>query len=136
MTDEKDQAFLERFLGDHGGVAGTVHRVGAGDTLELCAAVGIPPPVVAIVERVARGKGMAGLAYERNEPVSTCNIQTDDTGQVRPGAKMVGAQAGVALPVRDTSGGVRAVVGIAYREERTLRESELIALEAAASKLP
>jgi len=136
VTDANDQAFLERFLGEHGGVAGTVHRVGAGDTLELSAAVGIPPPVVAIVERVPRGKGMAGLAYERNEPVSTCNIQTDDTGQVRPGAKMVGAQAGVALPVKDAGGSVRAVVGIAYRDERTLLESELIALQSAAAKLP
>jgi hypothetical protein len=135
VTDENDQTFLEQFLGEHGGVAGTVHRVGTADTLELCAAVGIPPPVVALVERVPRGKGMAGLAYERNEPISTCNIQTDNTGQVRPGAKMVGAQAGVALPVRDSGGSVRAVVGIAYREERTLLESELTALQLSASKL-
>jgi hypothetical protein len=135
VKEQSDQTFLERFLGEHGGIAGTVHRVGADDTLELCAAVGIPQPVVALVERVPRGKGMAGLAYERNEPISTCNIQTDNTGQVRPGAKMVGAQAGVALPVRDSGGSVRAVVGIAYREERTLLESELTALQLSASKL-
>jgi len=73
---------------------------------------------------------------ERSEPVSTCNIQTDATGQVRPGAKMVGAQAGVALPVLDASGEVRAVVGIAYKEERTLLESELAALARESASLP
>ena len=130
------QAWLEKFLADHHGVAGTVHRRTADDDLELVAAVNIPPPVQDIVRRVPRGKGMAGLAYERNEPVSTCNIQTDATGQVRPGAKMVGAQAGVALPVVDARGEVRAIVGIAYKEERTLLESELAALARESSSLP
>jgi hypothetical protein len=78
---------------------------------------------------------LAGLAFAQNEPVSTCNIQTDDSGRVRPGAKMVGAQAGVALPVRDAAGAVRAVVGIAYAGERTLLESELARLLERASAL-
>jgi L-methionine (R)-S-oxide reductase len=37
-----------------------------------------------------RFKGMAGLAGERNESVSSCNIQIDRTGDVRPGAKPTG----------------------------------------------
>jgi len=130
------QAWLEKFLADHDGVAGTAHRCTADDELELIAAVNIPPPVQELVRRVPRGKGMAGLAFERGEPVSTCNIQTDTTGQVRPGARMVGAQAGVALPVLDVEGKVRAVVGIAFKEERTLKESELHTLEADAKGLP
>jgi hypothetical protein len=130
------QAWLEKFLADHDGVAGTAHRCTTDDELELIAAVNIPPPVQELVRRVPRGKGMAGLAFERREPVSTCNIKTDKTGQVRPGARMVGAQAGVALPVLDADGKVRAVVGIAYKEERTLEESELHALEADARGLP
>lgn len=130
------QAWLEKFLADHQGIAGTVHRRTADDDLELIAAVNIPPPVQEIIRRVPRGKGMAGLAFERSEPVSTCNIQTDTTGQVRPGARMVGAQAGVALPVLDANGQVRAVVGIAYKEERTLLESELHALQAASGEAP
>lgn len=130
-----DQTWLETFLREHGGVAGTIHRRREGGELELSASFNIPPPVQQIVARIPRGKGMAGLAWERNEPVSTCNIQTDTTGQVRPGAKMVGAQAGVALPVRDARGDVRAVVGIAYKEERTLLESELARLETAVATL-
>jgi L-methionine (R)-S-oxide reductase len=134
--DAVDQPWLERFVRDHGGVAGTVHRVRAGELLLLTAAFNIPEQVVALVERVPLGKGMAGLAYERKQAISTCNIQTDDTGQVRPGAKMIGAQAGVALPVFDGQGVVRAVVGIAYKEERSLLESELASLDRAAARLP
>jgi hypothetical protein len=119
----------------HGAVAGTVHRPNAENTLELTAAVNIPPPVVKLVERVPSGKGMAGLALEKNEVISTCNIQTDTTGQVRPGAKMVGAQAGVAFPVRDANNKVRAVVGIAYREEKTILESEVVKMQAEAEQL-
>lgn len=130
------QSWLEKFLRDHGGIAGTVHRRAAADLLELAAAVNIPPPVKAIVQQVPRGKGMAGLALERNAPVSTCNLQTDKTGDVRPGARAVNAQAAVALPVCDARGEVRAVVGIAYAGEKTMGDAELAALGEAASTLP
>lgn len=117
-------------------MAGTVHvRCGGGD-LELAAALNIPEKVQEIVRRIPKGKGMAGLAWERNQVVSTCNIQSDGTGDVRPGAKAIDAQAGVAMPVHDARGDVRAVVGIAYREERTLAEAELATLTAAAARMP
>ncbi len=89
-----------------------------------------------IVRQVPRGKGMAGLAFEHNEPISTCNIKDDSTGRVRPGAKAVNAQAAVAFPVHDAQGAVRAVVGIAYAETRELKQSELDQLAAQASALP
>jgi L-methionine (R)-S-oxide reductase len=68
--------------------------------------------------------------------VSTCNIKDDSSGNVRPGAKAVDAGAGVAVPVHDELGRVRAVVGIAYRVERTLTQSELAGLASAAERLP
>jgi hypothetical protein len=117
-------------------VAGTVHRRDPGDLLSLAAAYNIPPPVQEIVRTVPRGKGMAGLALEQNQPISTCNIKDDNTGRVRPGAKAVAAQAAVAFPVHDQQGAVRAVVGIAYAEERELKQSELDALYAQARGLP
>src|SRR3954471_6323179 len=104
--------WLQGFLGAHGGIAGTVHER-QGDLLVLRAAINIPPPVVRATETIARGKGMAGLAWERNRAVATCNLKTDATGDVRPGAKAVDAQGAVAIPVRDEAGEVRAVVGIA-----------------------
>jgi hypothetical protein len=79
---------------------------------------------------------MAGLAWERGEPVQTCNLQTDVTGNVQPGARAVAAQAAVALPVRDAAGGVRAVVGIAFAGERELPAAELARLAEAAATLP
>ena len=86
MNDADRQAWLDRFLRDHGGVSGTVHVRPPDGDLSLAAAVNIPPPVQEIVRRIPIGKGMAGLAWERNEPVSTCNIKDDRSGEVRPGA--------------------------------------------------
>ncbi len=130
------QAWLDAFLHDHGGVAGTVHVRPPDGDLALAASINIPPVVCDVVGHIPLGKGMAGLAWERDEPVSTCNIKDDSSGKVRPGARAVDAGAGVALPVHDSEGRVRAVVGIAYRDERTLTESELAALSQAAALLP
>jgi L-methionine (R)-S-oxide reductase len=102
----------------------------------LASHVNIPPPVVKVTDSIPRGKGMAGLAWERDEVVATCNLQSDPSGDVRPGAKAVGAQAAVAIPVRAPDGGLRAVVGIAFLGERDFSEEERKALEAAASALP
>ena len=137
MSDTPDrQAWLETFVRETGGIAGTVHMVTSPEELTLAAAVRIPEHVKAIVQRVPRGKGMAGLALERDEAISTCNIKTDATGQVRPGARAVDAKAGVALPVHDAAGKVRAVVGIAFTDEKALSESELADLAKAAHTLP
>ncbi len=127
--------WLTELLNAHGAVAGTVH-IRCGDELELVAAVNIPEQVVEIVRRVPRGKGMAGLALERNAPVSTCDLQTDTSGDVRPGARAVDAQAAVALPVRDEMGEVRATVGLAFAGDRVLEEAELDRLGKAAQALP
>jgi len=116
---EVDQAWLEAFVAGAGGVAGTVHRIQDGE-LALSAAYRIPPPVVAATTRIPKGKGMAGLAWERQKAVQTCNLKDDRTGDVRPGAKAVSAQAAVALPVTGVGGEVLGVVGVAYADEREL----------------
>jgi hypothetical protein len=137
VSDAPDrQAWLEGFVTANGGIAGTVHLVTSPDELSLAAAVRIPEPVKQIVAKVPRGKGMAGLALERDEPISTCNIKTDATGQVRPGARAVDARAGVALPVHDAAGQVRAVVGVAFTDEKALSEGELAELARSAATLP
>lgn len=134
------QHWLEATLVGRGAFAGTVHlRRGAADgddRLHLAAAVNIPEPVQRAVTTVPLGKGMAGLAWARGVPVQTCNLQTDTTGDIRPGAKAVDAQAAVALPVFGAGGALRAVVGFAFREERTLGPDELASLQAAANALP
>ena len=86
-------------------------HVQRGEDLYLTAAHNIPPDVVAIVAHVRRGKGMAGAAQVKKQPVQTCNLQTDDTGIIKPAAKAVNVQAVVALAVLDEAGAVLAMSG-------------------------
>ena len=129
------QQWLESLVANLGGSAGTVH-VQRGEDLFLTAAHNIPPQVVRIVAHVARGKGRAGVAQVKKKPVQTCNLQTDDTGNIKPGAKAVGAQAAVALPVLDREGAVRAVVGIAWSKEGEIGPAEEQAMMKLAATLP
>lgn len=135
METDLYQRWLEELLVAQGGVAGTVHLRREGE-LELVAAHNIPPQVVEVVRRVPRGKGMAGLALLRAQPVQSCNIQTDSSGQVKPGARAVKAQASVALPVLEPTGEVRAVVGIGFAAEGEIPPDREQALLAATARLP
>jgi L-methionine (R)-S-oxide reductase len=135
MLDEAINAWLRELLARHGAVAGTVHVVD-GESLSIVAAINIPPPVVAITTTIPRGKGMAGIAWERDQPVQTCNLQDDATGAVRPGAKAVDARAAIALPVRSTSGATRAIVGLAWMDDRVLPDDVVAAITADAASLP
>lgn len=104
--------------------------------LRMQASVNIPPKVVEVTQVIPFGKGMAGLAFERDKPVQTCNLKDDASGDVRPGAKAVNANAAVAIPIHDAQGGVRAVVGIAFMGEREIQADELARLSAAAEAFP
>jgi L-methionine (R)-S-oxide reductase len=131
----EDQQWLEAFVGSQGGLAGTLHRAHGSD-LHLTAALNIPPPVLAAVQVVARGKGMAGLAQVQGRPVQTCNLQDDDSGRIRPMAKLVGGQAAIALPIKTPVGDVRAVVGITFAFAGEIGADVERTLAAAAASLP
>ena len=79
---------------------------------------------------------MAGLALERRIPIQTCNLKEDESGAVKPGAKAVDAKAAVAIPVKSVDDTARAVVGIAFPDERLFSESDLVALGDSAATLP
>lgn len=128
------QSWLSNFVSEAGGVAGTVHMRESGG-LRLSAAQNIPERVQEAVAWVPPGKGMAGLALERGEPVQTCNLQEDRSGAVKPGAKAVGAKAAVAFPVRDAGGSIIAVVGVAFLDDREIGGAELERLQKAALSL-
>jgi L-methionine (R)-S-oxide reductase len=55
---------------------------------------------------------------------------------VRPGARAVDARGAVALPVHDAAGAIRAVVGLAWMDERTLSDAEVAAIARDAASLP
>jgi L-methionine (R)-S-oxide reductase len=135
MIDESMNQWLRALLGRHGAVAGTVHIV-RDDALEIAAAHNIPPKVVEVTARIPLGKGMAGLAWQHDKPVSTCNLQEDATGAVKPGAKAVDGKAAVALPVHEPSGMVRAVVGLAWADERDLPDELMAKIAGDAASLP
>jgi L-methionine (R)-S-oxide reductase len=133
-TPDPIEAWLRSYITRNGGVAGTVHLRGS-EHLELRAAVNIPPKVVDIVRSIPKGKGMAGLAWERDDAVHTCNLKSDDSGDVRPGAKAVDANAAVAIPIHDPAGQIRGVVGIAYMGEREITQAELDSLRSQAEQV-
>jgi L-methionine (R)-S-oxide reductase len=127
--------WLEQFLQSHGAEAGTVHRR-QGDMLALVAAHNIPLPVIEKTRLIPKGKGMAGLAWARDQIVQTCDLKTDPSAAVQPGARAVNARAAAAIPVHDRSGALRAVVGIAFAVERDFTRTELEGFTRAAETLP
>jgi putative methionine-R-sulfoxide reductase with GAF domain len=126
------QQQLEEIIRQFDADTGSIHMVEDG-VLVLKAHVGLPPQVVEIVSLVPIGKGMAGLAAQRNEPVSSCNIQTDATGNVRPGAKATGVNGAIVVPIRDSNGRVQGTLGIGvhrdyeYTDDETARLLQLAA---------
>jgi hypothetical protein len=129
------QQWLEQFLRELDAVAGSVH-LQRGNDLYLTAALNLPPPVLAAVAFVPHGKGMAGLAQLRKAPVQTCNLQEDDGGTVKLGAKAVNAKAGVAVPVLSPSADVLAVIGAAWMSEGEIAPERAEMIMKAASSLP
>jgi signal transduction protein with GAF and PtsI domain len=104
---------------------GTIHRWDPKrETLTLQAHRGIPAVVVEKVVQVPIGKGMAGIAAQRKEPVQVCNLQTDTSGVVRPGAKETQMAGSVAVPML-VDGRLRGVLGVAKPEPYDFQKAEL-----------
>lgn len=105
--------------------SGTIHLLAEDGQLHLKAhTAGIPPVVVETVRTVPIGKGMAGLAVERRAPVDACNIQTDTSGDVRPGARATGLAGAIVVPIFRGTEAVGAL-GVANRRERTFTPDEV-----------
>ena len=122
--DEALAAVVEHFGAD----SGTLHRLAEDGHLHLAAATpGLPEMVLETIRTIPVGKGMAGLAIERRLPVDACNIQTDSSGSVRPGARATGLAGAIVVPMfrRDEAVGT---LGIGNREERSFSAAEIDAL--------
>lgn len=125
------EATLQHFAAD----SGTVHMLEADGLMHLKAASrGIPEAAIDRFRVIPVGKGMAGLAVQRGVPVTACNIQTDVTGDVRPGAKLTGLEGAIVVPMLHHGKAIGAY-GIANREERTFTTEEIDLLLAIASHL-
>lgn len=118
--DDALTLILTEFAAD----SGTIHRMGEDGALHLKAASqGIPEVVLNIVRTVPMGKGMAGLCAERGEAITACNIQSDASGDVRPGAKATGMEGAIVVPIFDGTK-VVGTLGVANRTERTFSTEE------------
>jgi len=115
--------------------AGTVHWLDAqSGMLKLAAHRNIPPHIVALAGTVPLGKGIAGLAAERREPISLCNLQTDTSGQALPAAKTTGMEGSLAVPML-VGDELRGVLGIAKAAAHDWTDAEKAVVLAIAAKL-
>lgn len=115
--------------------SGTIHLLEPDGLLHLKAAsAGIPDAVRETVRTVPVGKGMAGLAVERRQPVNVCNIDTDTSGDVRPGARLTGLQGSIVVPILRGDVAIGAL-GVATRHERTFTADETALLVAVGRRL-
>jgi len=79
---------------------GTLHFLeGQTAILHLKAQIGIPDFLLPKLSEIVVGKGMAGIAAERREPVEMCNLQTDNSGVARPAAKETKVEGSIAVPL-------------------------------------
>jgi GAF domain-containing protein len=115
---------LERMSAD----TGTIHLLGEDGLLHLEAWAGhIPQAMLGVIETIPVGKGIAGLTVERAEPVDLCNLQTDQSGQARPGAKATGVRGSICVPLM-VAGKAIGALGVATVEERKFTAEEIALL--------
>jgi L-methionine (R)-S-oxide reductase len=97
--------------------------------LYLKAYQGIPEFLLPKMTVIPIGKGMAGVAAERQQPVQICNLQTDESGVARPSAKETKVEGSITVPMM-LNGRLHGILGIAKpvpyeftsEEEETLME--------------
>ncbi|MFN0057571.1 MAG: GAF domain-containing protein [Planctomycetota bacterium] len=132
--------FLARLLAHFEAPVGTIHSMSASTgMLRLVAHAGLPPALLPKVTSIPLGKGMAGLAAERRVPVESCNLQTDATGDVRPGARLTQMQGSISVPffcAEDSSAEkVVGVLGVAKPNPYEFNSAEKQLLSAAGNLL-
>ncbi|MDT7828769.1 GAF domain-containing protein [Pricia sp. S334] len=107
------QELLSECITSFGCSTGTLHFLETDtDILKLQAQIGIPEFLMPKVSKIPIGKGMAGIAAERQEPVELCNLQTDTSGIARPAAKETKVEGSIAVPMM-FNGALYGTLGIA-----------------------
>ena len=133
-SEQGAESALGAILAETATTSGTVHLIPpGGQMMELLAAREIPPGVLEKVRVIPIGKGMAGVAVEKRQPVTTCNLQQDDAGGViRQGARATGVQGALAVPIV-VDGEAIGALGVATREPRDFTRAEIDAILAMAN---
>lgn len=112
-TDPAYEQVLGKLLAAFDCPVGTIHTVDpATGLLKLRARRGIPESILEKVRMIPIGKGMAGIAAERMQPVQVCNLQTDASGVAKPGAKDTKMEGSISAPMI-AGGKLKGTVGVA-----------------------
>ena len=117
LSDEKQPMdwdwLLDEVLAAFDCPTGTIHALEPGDgLLHLKAYQGIPEFLLPKMTTIPIGKGMAGIAAERKEPVQMCNLQTDESGVARPAARETKVEGSIAVPLL-LNGQLHGTLGVA-----------------------
>lgn len=137
MTREDSlSAALNEALREFDCVAGTIHVLDdATGVMKLAAHCGIPDVVLEKVRDVPIGKGMAGLAAERRQPVQVCNLQTDTSGVAKPSARETRMAGSIAAPMLTRDGQLKGTIGVAKPVAYNFTSDECEKLMRAATRI-
>lgn len=126
---------LEATLADFSCQTATFHRsLDGGKTLSLVAQIGVPDALLDKIATIPFGKGIAGAAAARAEPVEICNLQQDLGGVARPAARQTGVAGSLAVPVfSPADGSVIGTLGIGKSTPHRFSEAEKQRLAEAAA---
>ena len=114
---------------------GTLHRAD-GEFLDLVAHVGVPEMLIPKISRIPFGKGIAGVAAERREPVELCNLQQDLGGVARPDARQTQVSGSLAVPVFSPDGAkVLGTLGIGMMAPHDFTDDEKARLAGIAAEV-
>lgn len=118
------QAVLDAAIADFSGTTGTLHRLDPADgLLKLVAQRGIPEKLLPMVAAIPVGKGIAGVAAERREPVELCNLQVDLGGVAKEGARATNVQGSLAVPCLH-EGALKGTLGVGMSTPHDFTEEE------------
>ncbi len=124
---------LAQILSDFQSETGTIHCL---DTekqlLHLSAQVGLPPQMLDVVKTIPVGKGIAGQTVVQNKPVSICNLQTDNSGVAKPGARQTGVGGALCVPMQ-RDGKIVGALGIGTRRQHEYTPEETERLQEVAN---
>lgn len=129
------EAVLDRVLDALACAVGTLHRLDpTAGSLRLCAQRGLPAELLPRIETIPLGKGMAGIAAERRQPVQVCNLQADASGVAKPAARETRMEGSIAVPLLEGNA-LRGVLGVAKPVVHEFTTAEIGLLEAVAGVL-
>lgn len=129
-ASESNPPDLAAILAEFSCQTGTIHHTKPdGVTLELVSQIGVPEALLEKVSSIPFGKGIAGAAAEKKEPIELCNLQVDLGGVAKPAARATGVSGSIAVPVLDAdSGKVLGTIGIGKFEPYEFTAPEKVRL--------